>query len=216
MPVYTRATALLIASIAWSAVLLQYVLLLAAAQREIGTLLATLRFFSFFTIQCNIAVALATTFAAARHAGAAPRFFERPRVRAGIALCIAIVCAIYHVLLAATWAPQGLQRVVDIALHYVVPLLYVGWWVATQVHGRLAWSDALRWLAFPAAFLAWSLARGAWVHEYPYPFIDVDALGYTSVLRNAVGIAGLFLGLGLVVVAIDRLLARRTSAMEPA
>jgi hypothetical protein len=53
------------------------------------------------------------------------------------------------------------------------------------------------------------------VHEYPYPFIDVDALGYAIVLRNAAGIAALFVGLGLVVVALDRLLARGTPTMEP-
>jgi hypothetical protein len=61
-------------------------------------------------------------------------------------------------------------------------------------------------LAFPAAFLGWTLVRGAWLHEYPYPFIDVDTLGFAVALRNAAAIALLFVAAGLLLVAVDRCL----------
>lgn len=211
---FGRGAAWLVAAVAWTALLVQYALLVDATWNGIGPWLATLRYFSFFTILSNLAVALAATSALPDASSARLRFFRSPRLRACTALCIAIVCAIYHVLLAATWSPQGLQYVVDLLLHYAVPLLYLGWWVVANPHGTLAWGDPLRWLAFPAAFLAWALLRGAWVHEYPYPFIDADALGYALVLRNATAIAGLFVGLGFVVVALDRALARRAVVAE--
>jgi len=66
-----------------------------------------------------------------------------------------------------------------------------------------------RWLLFPLAYLLWSFARGAWVHEYPYPFIDVDALGWPSVLLNAAGVLLVFVALGAILVAVDRRLRLR-------
>ena len=62
----------------------------------------------------------------------------------------------------------------------------------------------MRWLAFPGLFAAWTFLRGAVVHEYPYPFMDVNQLGYGQVLLNTGIVAALFLILGLIFVAIDR------------
>jgi len=208
MPSAGRRLALVVATIAWSTLVLQYVLLIAATWSDIGPWLGTLRYVSFFTILSNLAVALTTSAAWRGGAAAWQRFFGSARVQGGTALCIAIVCAIYHFLLASTWSPQGLQLVADVALHYVVPVLYVGWWVACVPHRRLQWMDPLRVLLFPAVFFGWSLLRGAWLHEYPYPFIDVDALGIAVVLRNAGAIAVLFVAAGLLVVAFDRLAPR--------
>ncbi|HEY6941441.1 Pr6Pr family membrane protein [Dokdonella sp.] len=207
-PFARRRIAFAVAAIAWSALALQYILLLAATWNGIGPGLGTLRYFSYFTILGNLAVALTTSAAARGGDGAWHRVFTSARVQGGTALCIAIVCAIYHVLLASTWSPRGLQLVADVALHYVVPVLYLAWWVGCVPHGRLRWTDPLRVLLFPAAFFAWSLLRGAWVHEYPYPFIDVDALGIARVLRNAGAIAVLFVGAGLLLVALDRFALR--------
>lgn len=205
-----RLFAAVVAFAAISALVLQYALLLRVAANAVGPWFATLRFFSYFTILSNLAVALVAMAAAFGHAG----WFDRPRVRGGVALCIGVTCAVYHFVLAATWAPTGLQWLVDVALHYVVPALYWAWWVACVPHGRLAWTDALRWLAVPLAYLAWTLLRGAWVHEYPYPFIDVDALGGALVVRNAGVVAALFLCVGLVLVAFDRMLGRHSGTMK--
>ena len=206
---FSRALAAAIALIAWGSLLLQYVLLIAATLHDIGPWLATLRYISFFTILSNLLVALTTTFALAGGRSALGRFFASARTRGGVALCIGMTACIYFFLLAATWTPQGAQLLADAALHYAVPVLYLVWWAACVPHGGLTWSDPLRWLAFPLAFLAWTLLRGAWLHEYPYPFIDIDALGFAMVARNAFGIGGLFLAFGFVIVAVDRL-ARRS------
>jgi hypothetical protein len=55
------------------------------------------------------------------------------------------------------------------------------------------------------------MARGSWVHEYPYPILNVDRLGYGHVLLNAIYLT---IGLGalmLIVVGVDELLGRRKS-----
>ena len=207
-PFATRAFAAAIAAIAWSALILQYVLLLDATRVDLGPLQATLRFFSFFTVLSNLLVALTTSCALAATHSTPDRFLGGDRVRGAAVLCIGVTCGIYHFVLAATWFPHGAQRVADVVLHYLVPALYVLWWLACAAHGRLVWSDALRWLLLPLAFLLWVLLRGGEVHEYPYPFLDVDALGLGTVLRNAFAIGALFLLAGLALVAFDRGLRR--------
>jgi hypothetical protein len=84
------------------------------------------------------------------------------------------------------------------------------YWVALVPKGRLGWRSVWPWLAYPAAYTAASLVRGALIQVYPYPFIDVSALGYQRVLGNVVLLFAGFLVLGLIYVAIDRAVRRRS------
>lgn len=196
--------ALVVAAVAWPALVLQY-WLIAWPGPTIGV---TVRFFSFFTILSNVLVALVATSAATGGNAAFLRGLRQPRVRGLAALCIAVTCLIYAVILQGQWHPLGPQLIADRALHYVVPALYLAWWVVLLPHGALGFRDALRWLVFPLAFCVWTFARGAVVHAYPYPFMDVDRLGYPTVLLNALMVGALFAVLGAALVAVDRLLGR--------
>jgi hypothetical protein len=195
--------AVLVAAVAWPALMLQYWLILWSGP----VLEATVRFFSFFTILSNLMVALVAGSAATGGNWAFLRFWRGPWIRGLAALSITVTCLIYATVLQGHWHPQGPQLLADRAVHYVVPVLYVFWWIALLPHGALRWSDAVRWLAFPALFAAWTFLRGAVVHEYPYPFMDVNQLGYAQVLLNSGMVAALFLLLGLIYIAIDRKLA---------
>ncbi len=207
-PQFDRLLAGVIAVVAWSALILQYVLLIELTNNNIGILLGSLRYFSFFTILSNLLVALTTTYALLRKPSVLRNFFTSPFVRGGAALCIGITLSIYFAVLSATWAPQGAQWLADVTLHYAVPVLYLAWWGACVPHGRPLWSDVLRWLLLPATYLALILLRGAWLHEYPYPFIDVAVLGAGIVTRNCVGISVLFVAFGLALVGFDRSVRR--------
>lgn len=209
-----RLLAVGVAAVAWSALLVQYALFLAVTWNEPGPWLATVRYFSFFTILSNLLVALTAT-AALRSAGRNGGFADAA-VRGGVALCIGVTGLVYFFVLSSTWAPTGAQWLVDRALHYVTPLAYLAWWLVAAGHGRLRWSDPPRWLLFPGVFLLWSLLHGAWTGWYPYPFLDVGALGYAAVLRNGVLVGALFLVLGLLLVALDRALARRRAIVPAA
>ena len=206
---FTRSLPVAIALVAWSGLVLQYVLLIDMTLHELGPWLGTFRFLSYFTVLSNVLVALTATFALRDTDSAAGGFFRSARVRGAAALCIAVTCGIYRFFLASTWVPQGLQIVADAQLHYIVPPLYLLWWIGWAGHGQLQWSDALRWLIFPLVFLIGVLARGAWLHEYPYPFLDVDTLGMAIVLRNVAGLGLLFLLAGGLLIAFDRGVLRR-------
>ena len=73
----------------------------------------------------------------------------------------------------------------------------------TSPPSRLAWS------LYPLAYFGYALLRGEWIGFYPYPFIDVTALGYARVLGNALVMLVAFLLLGLGVIGLDRWQGRR-------
>ncbi|MET0224936.1 MAG: Pr6Pr family membrane protein [Dokdonella sp.] len=91
----------------------------------------------------------------------------------------------------------------------MVPLLYLAWRLTCTQRRLLRWSDPPRWLLFPAAYLAWTLLRAAWLNVYPYLFVDVGASGYPGVLRNTIGVGVLFVLLGFGIAAVDGALPPR-------
>ena len=198
-----RFPAAIVAAVAGFALVLQYVLLVNAAI-AIGPLLATVRFFSYFTILGNLLVLLITaTFAFMPESGFG-RWFARPLVRGPVALYIGVTFGIYATILHALWDPQGAQWWADSSLHYAMPVLYLSWWLFAVPHGPLRWSDVLRWLLLPLAYVCGVFLRGAWVREYPYPFLDLGVVALPEVLRDCAGVFAVFLALGAVLVAVDR------------
>jgi len=193
---------------ATASLLLQYVILVRATLDTIGPAFATLRFISYFTVLSNLLVAFATGSALFRSDARIASFFRRPAVKGGIALYIGVTGTIYFLILRHLWQPQGAQWWADTGLHYATPVLYLAWWLFGVRHGGLRWGVLPGWLVFPLVYLMWTFLRGAWVHEYPYPFIDVGQLGWAMVVRNAVGVLAAFLGLGAVLVATDRRLRK--------
>lgn len=64
--------------------------------------------------------------------------------------------------------------------------------------------------------MAYVLVHGAITRWYPYPFIDVEALGYVAALRNGVGLLVVMVATGLLYLWLDgRLRPAPHSAVPP-
>jgi hypothetical protein len=197
-----RVYAALGASLGWFALALQlYLMLVQAPAAMLG---AVITYFSFFTILTNFLVALVFTATAVGPRARWGEWVLRPSVQASAAVYIAIVGIVYQLLLRHLWNPQGAQWVADVLLHSVIPVGYVLYWWLFAPRDELSWKNAIGWLVYPGAYLIYTLARGAVSGLYPYPFVDVNALGYGGVLTRAAGLMLVFLGMGLVIVAIAR------------
>jgi hypothetical protein len=190
------------ASLGWFALALQLYLML--VQDPTAMLGVVITYFSFFTILTNILVALVFTAAALRPAAAWGQFLLRPSVQASTAVYIAIVGMVYQLLLRHLWNPQGAQWIADVLLHSIIPVGYLLYWWMFAPRDELNWKNAIGWLVYPGAYLVYTLARGAVSGLYPYPFVDVTALGYGGVLARSAGLMLVFLGMGLLIVAIAR------------
>lgn len=99
---------------------------------------------------------------------------------------------------------SGADLVADRLLHIVVPVLAVTGWVLYGPRDRVSGDDLLPFLRLPVFWLLYTLVRGSFVDWYPYPFIDVDELGYGVVLMNSVAVALLMFGLAYVALKVDR------------
>ncbi len=204
-----------IALLGWFALGLQLWLMMSNPAPP-GPALSLLNFFSFFTILTNILIALSMTFAASPGAGGAAGFFKRASVRTALTLYIAVVGAVYFLILRHTWDPQGWQLVADRLLHYAIPVLALLDWIFVTPKQGLKPAHTLRWLAYPAAYGAYVLLRGAADGFYPYPFLDVSALGYGRALINLAGLVALFAVGGLGFVGLAKFLSRKASSAETA
>lgn len=203
MRIYSAAGALT----GWFAVVFQLYLII---QNRVMSIISTIfQYFSYFTILTNILVALAFTFIVVAPDSRRGKFFRQPKVLTAIAVYITVVGLVYNLILRFLWAPSGLQLVVDELLHSVMPVAFVIFWLAFVPKGELQWKDVFPWLLYPLIYLIYILLRGAGTGRYPYPFIDVNTLGYSRVLLHCGGLFLVFFLLSLLFVGIGRVSAGR-------
>jgi hypothetical protein len=198
------AFAALVSVTTWLALILQLVLSMGLARESGGGYAwGLVMYFGYFTILTNLLVAVAVTAPLAKPRSRMGRLFADGRVATGVCSAILLVGIAYHVLLRNAWDPEGAQRVADLLLHYATPGLFLLYWLWLVPKEGVSWRAVPAWCAYPLAYLTYALLRGAWIGVYPYPFLDVHALGYPGVLVSAVGLLGAFLlvSAGLVVVA---------------
>lgn len=205
MRIYAAVGALL----GWFALALQLYLMLvqSPAPERLGTVIT---FFSFFTILTNILAASVFTAVAFHPKHGWGEWLCQPSVQAATVVYIAIVGMVYQLLLRQLWNPQGAQWVADVLLHSMVPVGYVVYWLLFAPRAGLSWKDSVTWLIYPGVYLVYVLARGAVSGLYPYPFVDVNVLGYGGVLARSGLLMLVFLGMGLLVVAVGRRVRARS------
>ncbi|RYY44079.1 MAG: hypothetical protein EOO06_18735, partial [Chitinophagaceae bacterium] len=142
-------------------------------------------FFSFFTIQCNILVAITAASAAFFPTTGVGRFFTSTSVQTAVALYIFIVALVYNTVLRGLVPLEGWNLFLDTMLHVVNPLLYLSYWfIVSRKKSLLEYKNGLYWLIFPFAYLVYSMIRGAMVGWYPYPFLNAAQKGYATVSLN--------------------------------
>ncbi len=151
----------------------------------------------YFTVLTNLLVG-------ASMLAVAWRWSMPARVAAGLLIAIVMVGLMYHLVLAALWQPQGLAWWADQGLHTFVPLAFAGWWLAFA-DKQIGWRDLPLWLIWPLGYGVYAIIRGAMTGFWPYPFVNVDALGLAQVAVNLAGLLAMFAVLGAGLIGVTRL-----------
>ncbi|VVO66794.1 hypothetical protein PS900_01089 [Pseudomonas fluorescens] len=203
------------AMLGWAGLSIQMYLILHSRWTLGASLIGGLMsFFSYFTVLSNTLVATVLTCEWTSRESAARRWFLQPWVSSAIAVSIAVVSLAYNLLLRHLWHPEGWQWLADELLHDIMPLLFLGYWWRCVPKGTLrVWHIAL-WVIYPLLYFAYALLRGHLLAVYPYPFIDVDKLGYPQVFINAGGLLAGFVVIALLVIGLDRWLGSRTKSQR--
>ena len=198
------------AVLGWAGLSIQLYLIFYSRWTLAASLLGGLvSFFSYFTVLSNTLVATVLTCELTSRESAARRWFLQPWVSSGIAVSIAVVGLGYNVMLRHLWHPQGWQWLADELMHDVMPLLFLAYWWCCVPKGTLRLRHIAVWVIYPVMYFAYSLWRGHLLAVYPYPFIDVEKLGYPQVFVNAGGLLMGFIFIALVLIGLDRWLAGR-------
>ncbi|MBG0827515.1 Pr6Pr family membrane protein [Planomonospora sp. ID67723] len=150
-------------------------------------------------------------------------------LKGAVTLFISITGLVFHFVLMHGASPLGMlpdgrgDDVLDMGnllLHYVTPIMAVADWLVFDRALRPSWTVPLAWLAYPGLYLVFALARGTLLdpgteRRYPYPFLDVDELGYDGVALQAVVLTTFFAVLGYGLVALHRLASRTARPRVP-
>ena len=201
-----RSSAAAIGSLAWSAVAVQLYFNVEDALIHNEPIRAhVVAFFSYFTVETNISIALVLTLT---WAFPKPnRFLTSPSITSALVVYIIVVGVVYELFLRHLWHPHGMRLFADMVLHDAIPLLYSLYWLFLLPKGSLRWSDPLNWLSYPILFFVYTMFRGLASGLYPYPFLNAGELGFERVGANAVVFLFVFIGLGAGVTAVDRALS---------
>jgi hypothetical protein len=179
-----------------------------AAGRDFAGFLG--HFFAFYTILTNVVLVL--IYASQLWPKAPLALFRRPVVRGFMAANIALVGLYVFFVLRFVNPLSGVFLAADMILHYVCPTIYVLWWLLTLRHALLRWVDLPVMLLPTLVYFLYIVARGVWVEEYPYPFLNAIKLGYPQVLLYSLYMAIGLAVLCLAVIALDKSLGRRRLA----
>jgi len=211
LPHVTNATAarrwhLLTAVVVVAALLLQLVLVVEGGrvlddQQPPGLGVRLGRLVSYFTIQSNLLVAVAAI-TLARDPSYDGRWWRTVRL-AGL-VGITVTGLVHFVLLRPLIDLSGWDWAADKLLHMAVPALAVVGWLLFGPRPRVSLVEVRRAIAWPVAWLLWTLAVGALTGWYPYPFLDVEAEGWARVLAAAGMVTLLFLALFAAAYRLDR------------
>lgn len=207
----------LLAAVVLASLVIQVALLLTggqdvnSGQAGTGLDLSTrfVRLLSYFTIQSNLIV-LYVAVGLVRDPQRDGRIWRVIRLDSLVGIIVtgivfaAFLSGIVHHQGAGTWANAG--------FHYLSPLMTVVGWLLFGPRPRIDWRSIGMAFAWPVAWLAYTLVHGASTGWYPYPFLDVGALGYPKVLANMAVILAFAFLLAMVLKAIDARLPRQRMA----
>ncbi len=205
-PKFIKTYLSIIALLGWFALAAQLYLNINSHVAPVPELI--IRYFSYFTLDTNIIVALCSTFLLLSPGSGPGRFFSRASTKTAITIYILIVGLVYNLILRFLWAPQGLQKLVDELLHSVIPLLFVFYWILYVPKQSLQWRNIFPWLIYPFIYAVFVLIRGNFSGFFPYPFIDIAKLGVSRALVNAGGLTLVFFVTSLLFVAIAKWVSR--------
>jgi hypothetical protein len=184
----------------WFALIAQFYLNLISNAAPVCELV--IRYFSYFTILTNLLVATCCTLLLVSPHATGGKFFSQQKTLTAIAVNIFVVGLTYNLILRSIWNPQGLQKVVDVLLHSVIPALFIIFWMAFSPKHKLKWLAFIPWLAYPLIYLVFILIRGSFSGFYPYPFINVAEIGLEKGIINSLGIAGVFIITSLLFILV--------------
>lgn len=148
-------------------------------------------FFSFFTIESNILAIILLVLVGFKQQGSRLAVF-----RGAVTLYMTMTGVIYALLLSGNEvALQTTIPWVNAVLHYMLPAAILADWLLFPPSRGVNPRTVFWWLAYPLAYVIYSLVRGHVTGWYPYPFLNATEHDLATVIAMSAIIA-VFVSLG--------------------
>jgi len=157
--------------------------------------------YRFFTVWTNTLVGVVCGVIAL---GARPPSW----MTAGLVLAIGIVGGVYHAVLAQLVSYEGLDKLVDVMLHTVVPVGFAALWLFGLPKQGLGLRSLVPWLIYPLVYCVFVILRGLADGIYPYRFLNLAEIGAAQLAINVAGLLVAFVVGGLILLGIARMMTR--------
>lgn len=179
--------------------------------------LSMLRFFTVLSnLLCVVYFLADIIYVIRNNKAAAPVWF--PALKGIETMAITVTLLVAHFVLGMRFTMAGSLSITLIITHYAVPILTIADWLLFDPKGLLTFRSPLSWAIGPLLYVVYAMigARigdgiGYGGSRYPYPFMDVDRLGWGTVLLTVLGLTAFFMALGYIWVLIDKGLAKAAS-----
>ncbi len=173
--------------------------------------LNVLNFFSYFTNLSNLFAAVVMLMGAAYLIRRREPTPKDDLVRGSSVAGMVVVGVVFSVLLREEDLGSLLPWV-NTVLHFIMPIAVVIDWLYQPPKANLALGQIQYWLVFPLIYLGYTLARGAIIGWYPYPFLNpANVGGYVGVFLYGLAIVLLFLVASWVLITLGNRLRRNVA-----
>lgn len=138
-------------------------------------------FFSYFTVLSNFIAAI--VFMVSAYAIAAGTKSRNLDIARSLAATYMIVVGLGFSILLYGLSDVAFTAVPwdNIVLHYIIPLAVALDIFIDRPHTKLSFKNSLAWVAFPLAYVVYSLVRGTATGWYPYPFLNPSIHNYQEI-----------------------------------
>ena len=198
--VIERYTLLIIGMLALFGVSVQFIISINRAIAEDNSVSqVVINMLGYFTILTNTFAAAVLTTLGLLPNSKIGKVFSTPEVFGCVVSSMLWVGIGFHLLLSDYWSPDGMEAVSNYLNHYIVPSSLLIVWLIFPPETQISKRTPLLWEIYPVIYGAYIIIRGEILDKYPYPFFDINVIGYPKALWNGLVILIVILGIGYFV-----------------
>jgi len=207
--VIERYTLLIIGMLALFGVSVQFIISINRAIAEDNSVSqVVINMLGYFTILTNTFAATVLTILGLLPNSKIGKVFATPEIFGCVVSSMLWVGIGFHLLLSDYWSPDGMEAVSNYLNHYIVPSSLLIIWLIFPPETQISKRTPLLWEIYPVIYGAYIIIRGEIINKYPYPFFDINVIGYPKALWNGLVILIVILGIGYFVRAVVNLSSR--------
>ena len=132
-----------------------------------------------------------------------------PALKGIATMAITVTMLVAHFILGMRFTMGDSLGLTLLITHYVVPLMTIADWLLFDAKGNMKPYSPLVWIVGPLIYFAYAMIAArmgdgiGYNSRYPYPFLNVDAVGWGSVLLTVLALGAFFIALGYIYYGLD-------------